>query len=81
MAHRELLAALGMIIVASAASAANGPTSPAPAGTPQTKYCLHVAPVTGSLAQTIQCWTREEWADEGVDVDQAWAKDGVGLVG
>ena len=31
--------------------------------------------------QTVQCWTRDEWAEQGVDVDKEWAKEGVGVVG
>ena len=52
-------------------------TGAAPTGAPQTKYCLRVDPVIGSNVQTVQCWTREEWADQGVDVDKEWAKNGV----
>jgi hypothetical protein len=40
-----------------------------------------VGPVTGSLVQTVQCWTREQWAEEGVDVDREWAREGVGVIG
>jgi len=61
-------------------AAANPPMGSPPAGTPQTRYCLHVGPVTGSMVETVQCWTREEWADQGVDVDKEWAKEGVGLI-
>jgi hypothetical protein len=80
MAHKALVLVLGMIVAASPVMAATSeptPTTPAPAGTPETRYCLHVAPVTGSLVETTQCWTRAEWAEEGVDVDKVWAKDGV----
>lgn len=80
MAYRELLVALSMIVPASAVSAAQPeapPPTAAPAGTPETRYCLRVGPVTGSLLETVQCWTRDEWADQDVDVDKVWAKDGV----
>ena len=53
----------------------------APAGTPQTRYCMRVDPLTGSLVQSVQCWTREEWAEQGVDVDREWAKNGVNVEG
>jgi hypothetical protein len=59
---------------------ANAPMGSAPPGTPATRYCLHVGPVTGSLVETVQCWTREEWAAQDVDVDQEWAKNGVGVI-
>jgi hypothetical protein len=64
-------------------SAAQAPQAPAgaPPGGPQTRYCLHVGPVTGSLVQTVQCWTREQWAQEGVDIDREWAREGVGVIG
>lgn len=88
MAHTKLLAALAMIAAASALAAAAQPdstpivpsaTAVAPAGSPDTRYCMHVDPITGSLVQTVQCWTRDEWADQGVDVDKEWAKNGVGI--
>jgi hypothetical protein len=84
MAHTGLIFALGMFAVASPALAANAQPTPmaeAPAGTPQTRYCMRVDPVTGSLVQTIQCWTREEWAEQGVDVQKEWAKNGVSVSG
>jgi hypothetical protein len=84
MAHKALVLALGMIVTTpplAAATSEPAPATPAPAGTAGTRYCLHVAPVTGSLIETVQCWTRDEWAEEGVDVDKAWAKDGVGIEG
>ena len=58
-----------------------GRVSNAPSGTSETRYCLRVAALTGSNVETIQCWTRSEWADQDVDVDQAWARDGVSVVG
>jgi hypothetical protein len=42
---------------------------------------MHVDPITGSNVQTTQCWTRDEWADQGVDVDKEWAKNGVRTIG
>lgn len=56
-------------------------TAAAPAGTPETRYCMHVGPVIGNLAETIECWTRAEWADQGVDVDKEWDKEGVRTIG
>ena len=52
-------------------------TAVAPTGTRATRYCLRVDPVTGSNVETVQCWTREQWAEQGVDVDREWAKNGV----
>jgi len=84
MAYKELFVALSMIVTASPLSASQSdqpPATPAPAGTPETKYCLRVDPLPGQLAQTVQCWTRAEWADQDVDVDKVWATDGVRTVG
>ena len=85
MAHRELIVALSMIVAASPVSA----TQPvpdmamavAPAGTPDTRYCMHIEPITGSRLEEVKCWTRAEWADQGVDVDQDWAREGVRVEG
>jgi hypothetical protein len=49
----------------------------APAGTPNTRYCLRVDPIIGSRLETIQCRTREDWAALEVDVDQEWPENGV----
>lgn len=83
MVNQGLVIAASAIIAASPAAGANvdAPGTPAPSGTPQTRYCLHVAPLPGNLVQTVQCWTRDEWAEQGVDVDKEWAKEGVGVVG
>jgi hypothetical protein len=84
MAHPAWIIAVGIVAVASPALATNAQPSPmaeAPAGTPQTRYCMRVDPLTGSLVQTVQCWTREEWAEQGVDVDREWAKNGVNVEG
>ena len=78
MAHRTLT--LALIVAASPVAAASFDTpqpAGAPPGGPGTLYCMHVDPITGSNVQTIQCWTRDEWADQGVDVDKEWAKNGV----
>ena len=83
MAPGQLLVAWTVIVTSPVLATAPGPTpsTGAPAGGPQTLYCMHVDPVTGSLVQTIQCWTREEWADQGVDVDKEWARNGVRVIG
>ncbi|HET7280809.1 MAG TPA: hypothetical protein VFI67_00645 [Sphingomicrobium sp.] len=35
--------------------------------------------LTGNVAQPVECWTRDEWAEQGVDVDRDWAKNGVAV--
>jgi hypothetical protein len=79
MAYKALAIASGMILAASPLSAA--PNGPAPAAGPDAQYCMRVGPVTGRIAETIECWTREQWTDQGVDVDQEWAKEGVRVIG
>jgi hypothetical protein len=39
-----------------------------------------VDPPTGSRIETIQCRTREDWAELDVDVDQEWAQNGVRVI-
>jgi hypothetical protein len=78
MAHKAWLIALG-VIVASPVVAQPEPTVPqaAPEGTPTTRYCLRVDPITGTRIETIQCRTREDWASLEVNVDEEWAQNGV----
>jgi hypothetical protein len=79
MAHKRWILALGLI-VASPLSAQPQPTPPtAPAGTPTTRYCMKVEAVTGTRIETVECWTRDEWAAQGVDVDKDWPKEGVAV--
>jgi len=71
------------LIIALSLSGANPltpPLAPAPPGTPYTRYCLRVDPLIGSHIETIQCKTRDEWADLGIDVDQEWAENGVKVI-
>ncbi|WP_156029737.1 hypothetical protein [Sphingomonas sp. URHD0057] len=84
MAHMKLIAALSLIVPASPLVAqpdtdpiVPATTATAPAGTADTRYCMHVDPNTGSLVETTECWTRAEWAEQGVDVDKEWAREGV----
>jgi hypothetical protein len=84
MATRKLLLVLSVIAAASPLSAATEGrtrTTTAPAGTPETRYCMWIEAVTGTLIEQVKCWTREEWARQGVDVDREWAKEGVRTIG
>ena len=54
-----------------------GPVATATAPTPATACASRRA--TGSLVETVQCWTRAQWVEQGVDVDKAWAKEGVAI--
>ena len=82
MTYKGLALALGMIVAVSPASAAlPQPTrEPAPTAGPDARYCLRVEPVTGSRIETVECNTREEWAQLDVDVDQEWADNGVRVI-
>jgi hypothetical protein len=80
MAHTALVVALSAVIATSAAASESTPTSGAPPAPPGARYCLWVEPQTGSRLETIECWTREEWAAADVDVDQEWAKEGVRVI-
>jgi hypothetical protein len=82
MAHKTLAIALSMIVATSPlmASQPEPPTTPAPAGNAHTRYCLRVE-LTGSNIEPVRCWTREKWAEEGVDVDKEWAREGVTTIG
>ena len=84
MAPKLLLAALSMCVAAAPLSAAANPPppagSPAPTDSATTKYCLRVGPLTGNITETVQCWTRYEWADQDVDVDKEWALNGVSII-
>lgn len=77
MALKTLVVALTVTVAASAAASTQPSDPTAPAGTPDTRYCMRVEPQTGSRIESVECWTREEWAEGGVDVDKDWAKEGV----
>ena len=42
---------------------------------------MRIEAITGSRIEELKCWTREEWAEQGVDVDEDWAKEGVRTIG
>ena len=83
MAQRKLLLALGLIAAAAPAWASLPETDPdrgAPPASADARYCMRVEAITGSRLETIRCWTREEWAEQGVDVDREWAREGVAVL-
>lgn len=80
MASKSALLALGLA-VAAPATAGYDRDAVAPAGTPDTRYCLRVEAVTGTRVERTECWTRAAWADQGVDVDLDWAREGVRTIG
>ena len=83
MTRKGWLIALGVIATASPVLASQPDPSRmkvAPAGTPQTRYCMRIEAVTGTRLETVKCWTREEWAEQEVDVDREWAENGVRVI-
>jgi hypothetical protein len=83
MARKALIVAFGMIVAASPVSATKpepNAMTPAPTGSANTKYCLRVEPVTGTRLEFVRCWTRQEWAEQDVDVDKEWAENGVAVI-
>ena len=91
MAHKILAVALSMIVAASPLSATSPepiPKTIPPTETPGTQYCLRIGPYTGTRLESVQCLTRQEWAEQCnndewpwavqcVDVDKEWANNGV----
>jgi hypothetical protein len=79
-----LAAACSLIVVAvspvMAQPAERDDMTGAPAAGPDARYCLRVEPVTGTLIERVRCWTRGQWAEQGVDVDKEWAKEGVTVI-
>ncbi len=83
MAHTGLVFAFSLVVAASPLSAATrapAATIPVPAEGPYTRHCMHLEPFTGSLIETTRCWTRAEWAEQGVDVDKEWSREGVAVI-
>ena len=74
MAHKLLVIALASVAASPAVAV---PSSPTPVANSRGEFCLKVGPMTGSLMETVLCYTREEWADQDVDVDKEWARNGV----
>lgn len=63
------------------ASQSTVPAQGAPPAGENARYCLKVEAVTGTRLETIECRTRQEWAEWEVDVDQEWAEEGVRVIG
>ena len=83
MALNLFAGALSMIVAVSAVSAQGLEPRPAtaPPGTALTRYCMRIEAITGSRMEQVRCWTRAEWAEQDVDVDQDWPKEGVRVIG
>ena len=83
MAHKLWIAALSVVAASSTAVAAStAPTSrPDPSDSADTRYCMRVEPSTGTRIEMVRCWTRAEWAEQRVDVEKDWPKEGVAILG
>lgn len=82
MARKALLIALGVIAAATPATASiqDPPVRGAPPGTPDTLYCMRIEAIIGSRLEEVKCWTRQEWAENEVDVDLDWPREGVAII-
>jgi hypothetical protein len=83
MSHKKLALALTLIAAASPALAqpsGRDALAGAPAAGPGARYCLRTAADTGSLIERVWCGTRQQWAEQGVDVDKEWAREGVRVI-
>ena len=87
MAHRMFFIAAGIALVGTPATAGSSSAgeqkakTAAAAKSDSKKYCIEYEKVVGSRIEELKCWTREEWAEQGVDVDKDWAKEGVRTIG
>jgi hypothetical protein len=78
MARSRLIAALTVIVATPLwAQPDPAPVTAAPPTPAEARYCLHVGPLTGEIVERVECWTRAEWAEQGVDVDKELPKEGV----
>ncbi|MFC7537044.1 hypothetical protein ACFQPG_06645 [Sphingomonas sp. GCM10030256] len=68
------------LVAASPVAAAETQSAGAPVAEPGARYCMRVEPPTGSRIERVLCWTRQEWADQGVNVDKDWVREGVSIL-
>ena len=82
MAHRNLAVVFSVIVAGTSVAATSRAPVPAvaPAGNADTRYCMRVEPVTGTLLERVKCLTRDEWDFQGVNVDKDWPKEGVRVI-
>lgn len=82
MAYGKLIVALSMIAAASPVAATQPEELPmigAPAAGPDARYCMRLE-LTGNVVEPVRCWTRDKWAEQGVDVDKEWAREGIRVI-
>lgn len=78
MANPTIVIAMVMTGTISAAGSPpeTAPRVGAPEAGPDARYCMRVK-LTGNVIEPVRCWTREKWAEQGVDVDREWAEEGI----
>ena len=77
---KVLAAALTIAASPVLASQSTDMSGGAPPASPDALYCMRVEAHTGTRIETVECWTREQWAEADVDVDKDWAKEGVKVI-
>lgn len=83
MSWKEIVAAsilFGAACPVFALQAVPEPQQGAPEAPANARYCLRVEAPTGTRLETVQCWTRSEWAEMDVDVETDWAEEGVRII-
>ena len=81
MKLQALLAALGLLGALPAATHARPAPEPInPAESADARFCMRVGPWTGINIERTRCWTRQQWADQGVDLEKEWLKEGVRIL-
>lgn len=82
MTFKAMITVVGLTLAAASVSAAasgQGELSTAPPAEPGARICLRLEAITGTRLEVVRCWTRQEWAEQGVDVDKEWPKEGVAV--
>ena len=82
MAPRILAVAFSIIVTGTSVAASSPAPVPAvaPPGNAETRYCMRVEPVTGTLLERVKCLTRDQWDFQGVNLDKDWPKEGVRVI-
>lgn len=57
-----------------AAAPATASIAPANDGSPPKIYCIRFAQDTGSRINRQECWTKKQWAQKGVNIDDLTKK-------
>ena len=75
MTSKQIIAAVGMALIAVPASATTNSSASASkasksAAADQKTYCIAYDGVVGSRVRAAECKTKSEWAKERVDVDK-----------